>query len=256
MDNIFKKLCFVPLLFLCGCNMVKKLSTIGEPPALTQIKNPKDLPGYEPVSMPMPSAQAVEQRTNSLWQTGSRAFFKDQRACKIGDVLTVEVKLDRKQSIQMSPDIEPQSSLNTTVGAVLGHHLPIQKRIAKALPGKEPSSPTALTDWAKTNSAPVHKATATYDVQDKMSFKMAAVVIELLPNGNMVVQGREEIRLVNEVREVEIKGIIRREDVSSNNTISSEKIANMRISYGGRGDLSDAQSAPWGQQYMQKILPF
>lgn len=256
MDNAFKKLCVIPLLFLCGCNMAKKLSTIGEPPALTQIKNPKDLPGYEPVSMPMPEAQAVERRTNSLWQTGSRAFFKDQRACKIGDVLTVEVKLDRKQSIQMSPDIEPQSSLSSTVTSVLGHQLPIQKRIAKALPGKEPSAPGALTDWASTNSAHTHKATAIYDVQDKMSFKMAAVVIELLPNGNMVVQGREEIRLVNEVREVEIKGIIRREDVSSNNTISSEKIANMRISYGGRGDLSDAQSAPWGQQYMQKILPF
>lgn len=256
MDNILKKLCFVPFLFLCGCNMAKKLSTIGEPPELSQIKNPKDLPGYEPVTMPMPAAQAVEQRTNSLWQTGSRAFFKDQRASKVGDVLTVEVKLDRKQSIQMKPDIEPQSSLNATVNAVLGHHLPIQKRIAKALPGKEPSAPGALTEWANTNSAPVHKATATYDVQDKMNFKMAAVVIEMLPNGNMVVQGREEIRLVNEVREVEIKGIIRREDVNSNNTISSEKIANMRISYGGRGDLSDAQSAPWGQQYMQKILPF
>jgi flagellar L-ring protein precursor FlgH len=256
MDKYFKTLSFIPLLLLCGCNMAKKLSTVGEPPALTQIKNPKDLPGYEPVTMPMPEPQAVEQRTNSLWQTGSRAFFKDQRAAKIGDVLTVEVKLDRKQSIQMSPDIEPQSSLSTTVTAVLGHHLPIQKRIAKALPGKEPSSPTALTDWANTSSSPVHKANAKYDVQDKMSFKMAAVVIEILPNGNMVIQGREEIRLVNELREVEIKGIIRREDVTSNNTITSEKIANLRIGYGGRGDLTDAQSAPWGQQYMQKILPF
>ena len=102
----------------------------------------------------------------------------------------------------------------------------------------------------------VQKATATYDVQDKMQFTMAAVIVQILPNGNMVIQGREEVRLVNELREIEIKGIIRREDISSNNTVSSQKIANLRISYGGRGDLSDAQSAPWGQQYLNKLLPF
>lgn len=257
MDKLLKYLCvLLPILGLCGCNMAKKLSTIGEPPALTQIKNPKDLPGYEPVSMPMPEAQRYEQRTNSLWQTGSRAFFKDQRASKIGDIITVEINLDRKQSIQMNPSIEPESSLNSTVTSILGHQLPIQKRIAKALPGKKESSVASMTDWADSNSSSSHKAKAAYDVQDKMKFKMAAVVIEILPNGNMVIQGREEIRLVNELREVEIKGIVRREDVTSNNTIASEKIANLRIGYGGRGDLTDAQSAPWGQQYLQKILPF
>jgi flagellar L-ring protein FlgH len=244
-------------LTLPGCNLARNFSTIGEPPQMTQIKDPRDLPGYEPVQMPMPEPAMVAQRSsNSLWQQGSRAFFKDQRACKVGDVLTIEVNVDRKQNMQMSPNIERQSSVSSTVTEVLGHALPIQKRIARALPGKESGDTMRLDSWADAKSQPSHKATAKYDVQDKMQFNMAAVIIQILPNGNMVVQGREEVRLVNELREIEIKGIVRREDISSNNTVASQKIAQLRISYGGRGDLSDAQSAPWGQQYLNKLLPF
>lgn len=248
---------FLTLLFLPGCNLARNLSTVGEPPQMTQIKDPRDVPGYEPINMPMPEpTRAAEKSTNSLWQTGSRAFFKDQRAGKVGDVLTVEVLVDRKQYMQMNPDIERQSSLSTTVNELFGQSLPIQKRMAKALPGQKNSTPKPLTTWADATSNPTHKSTAKYDVQDKMQFNMAAVVIQILPNGNMVIQGREEVRLVNELREIEIKGVIRREDISSNNTVASQKIAQLRISYGGRGDLTDAQSAPWGQQYLNKLLPF
>lgn len=243
-------------LLLPGCNLATNLSTIGEPPQMTQIKDPRDVPGYEPVHMPMPEPVTASSGTNSLWQTGSRAFFKDQRAGKVGDVLSVSVIIDRKQSMKMNPDIERKSSLKTTVSEVLGQSLPMQKRLAKALPGQKNSTPGRLSDWVDMESNPYQKSTATYDVQDKMQFTMAAVIVQILPNGNMVIQGREEVRLVNELREIEIKGIIRREDISSNNTVSSQKIANLRISYGGRGDLSDAQSAPWGQQYLNKLLPF
>ncbi len=251
-------------LTLPGCNLAERFSTIGEPPQLTQIKDPRDVPGYEPVHLPMPDATKLAERSsNSLWQTGSRAFFKDQRACKVGDVLTLEVNIDRKQNMQMSPDIEQTNSMATTVTEVMGQALPIQRRIARLLPGKQNNDAMNLSTsgvkpgtWASTSSNPIHKATATYDVQDKMQFNMAAIIIQILPNGNMVVQGREEVRLVNELREIEIKGIVRREDISSNNTVASQKIAQLRISYGGRGDLSDAQSAPWGQQYLNKLLPF
>jgi flagellar L-ring protein precursor FlgH len=244
-------------LFLPGCNLARNLATVGEPPQMTQIKDPRDVPGYEPVHMAMPDATPPKGgSTNSLWQSGSRAFFKDQRAGKVGDVLSVEVLVDRKQYMQMNPDIERQSSLSTTVNELFGQSLPVQKRMAKALPGQKNSAPKPLTTWADVTSSPAHKSTAKYDVQDKMQFNMAVVVIQILPNGNMVIQGREEVRLVNELREIEIKGIIRREDISSNNTIASQKIAQLRISYGGRGDLSDAQQAPWGQQYLNKLLPF
>ena len=93
-------------------------------------------------------------------------------------------------------------------------------------------------------------------MSDKINFKIAATVIQVLPNGNMVVHGRQEIRLVNEVREVQVKGIVRREDVSASNVINWDKISELRISYGGRGELTDMQAFPWGQQIMNKVLPF
>lgn len=259
-------------LLLPGCNLATSLSTIGEPPQMTQIKNPKDVPGYQPVDMPMPPpVPEPEKPTNSLWQTGSRAFFKDQRAGKVGDILTVEVDINRSQNIQMNPNIQRQSTLNTSVSEVLGHAFPIQKRLARALPGQRgqdgdlsqnnpttnPNIPSGLTgNWIGMTSNPEHNSTASYDVKDKMHFTMSAVVVQILPNGNLVIQGREEVRLINELREIEIKGIVRREDINSSNKINSQKIANLRISYGGRGDLSDAQQAPWGQQYLNKLLPF
>lgn len=245
-------------LLLPGCNLARNIATIGDPPQLTQVKDPRDIPGYEPVHMPMPEPMSTSpsSSTNSLWQTGSRAFFKDQRACKVGDVLTVQVSMERKQYMQMNPNIERKSVLATTITEMAGMTMPIQKRFAKAFPGEKNSAPSMSSDFVDLSSAPSHKTSATYDIQDKISFDMAVIIIQILPNGNMVIQGRDEIRLVNEIREVEIKGIIRREDISSNNTISSKKIAHLRISYAGRGDLSDAQQAPWGQQYINKLSPF
>jgi flagellar L-ring protein precursor FlgH len=89
-----------------------------------------------------------------------------------------------------------------------------------------------------------------------MNFKIAATVLQILPNGNMVIHGRQEMRLVNELREVQIKGIVRREDISSANAVNWDKISELRISYGGRGELSDMQAFPWGQQVANKVLPF
>ena len=106
------------------------------------------------------------------------------------------------------------------------------------------------------DSKPELKGKAQYNVNDSIQFKIACYVVQMLPNGNMVIQGRQEIRLVNELREITIMGIVRREDITSSNTIHSNKIAEMRISYGGRGELSDMQSFPVGQQLLNKVMPF
>src|SRR5579863_2052323 len=81
---------------LAGCNMATRLSEIGETPPLTTIQDPRQQPGYHPVSLPMPTPIMTERRPNSLWQTGSRAFFKDQRAAQPGDILTVVIAFDNK----------------------------------------------------------------------------------------------------------------------------------------------------------------
>ena len=91
---------------------------------------------------------------------------------------------------------------------------------------------------------------------EKIELQVAAVITQLLPNGNMVARGSQEIRVNNEVRVLTISGILRPEDISSANTISYEKIAEARISYGGRGQITDVQQPPYGAQIMDIISPF
>ncbi|MHA1558829.1 MAG: flagellar basal body L-ring protein FlgH [Alphaproteobacteria bacterium] len=238
---------------LLGCqNLQHKLSTIGEPPPLSQIEDPTKLPNYQPISMPMPYAQTTKRHSNSLWESGSRAFFKDQRAHKTGDIVTVTVNIDQKESISMNPKIERESKMNMSVTDFMG----LESKAEKLFPKKQHAPGEKNPSWLNFGSNPSLSGKAKYNVEDKLKFKIAATIIQVLPNGNLVVQGRQEIRLVNEVREVQVKGVARPEDITSTNIIDSNKIAELRISYGGRGELSDMQSFPWGQQIINKVSPF
>src|SRR5476649_2689644 len=82
-----------------GCSSLDRLSQIGEKPKLSEIENPTAQPGYKPVQMPMPKPETASYNANSLWRNGSRAFFKDQRAARIGDILTVTVNITDKANI-------------------------------------------------------------------------------------------------------------------------------------------------------------
>lgn len=242
---------------LNGCNVAEKLSTVGEMPDLTQIQDPTLVKGYRPISMPMPNAEPQQRRVNSLWETGSRAFFKDQRANKVGDILTVLVNVNDKAQFQDTPKLSRQ----TTNSAGATNFLGLESKIGKVLP--KTLNPTTLipstlnpSNLINYSSNPTLNSNISYDRKDKVSVKVAATIIQILPNGNMYIKGRQELRLFNEVREVEIVGIIRPQDVSSSNTIPYEKIAEARISYAGRGDISDMYSFPVGQQILNKISPF
>lgn len=234
-------------LFLSGCNLAEKLATVGQTPELSQIQDPTLQPGYQPISMPMPEARASERRVNSLWENGSRAFFKDQRARSVGDIVTIEVDFNDQQSMEMTPNISQNSKLNSSFGAVFG----LEKQIARLLP-KNMDLPNVLN----MSNAPNMSGSGKYDVSDKLKFKISSVITQILPNGNMVIEGRREMRLNNEVREIVLRGVIRREDVSAGNTVKGEKVAEARLSVGGRGDLSDVNSAPWFHQLVNKVSPF
>lgn len=249
-----KKIYIFALAFtLTGCNLAEKLSTIGEAPELSQIQDPTRIKGYQPVSMPMPMpASQRAERGPSLWEIGSKAFFKDQRAGKVGDIITVKIEIDQSESIEMTPNIERNSSGLAVVTNALG----FESKAEKFFPKKQHPDGKSAPGWLNASSNPKLSGSAKYNVNDKIKFKIAATVLQILPNGNMVIAGRQEIRLVNEVREIQIKGIVRREDVSASNMIHGDKISELRISYGGRGELTDMQTFPWGQQVMNKILPF
>ena len=228
-----------------GCSSIDRLSQIGEKPKLTEIENPTTQPGYKPVQMPMPKPEQASYNANSLWRNGSRAFFKDQRAARIGDLLTVTVNITDKANLsnatQRSRSNKEDSGITDFIGAqTLG------AQAKKVLPGRILTADSTASSDGK----------GSVNRQEALQTNVAAVVTQVLPNGNLVVEGKQEIRVNFEIRELIVAGIVRPEDIQSDNTIDSSKIAQARIAYGGRGQISDIQQPRYGQQVMDVLLPF
>jgi flagellar L-ring protein FlgH len=228
-----------------GCSSIDRLSQIGEQPKLNAIENPTAAPGYKPVQMPMPKPETVSYNANSLWRNGSRAFFKDQRAARVGDLLTVTVNITDKANIanetQRSRTNKEDSGITDFVGSKT---LGLQAQ--KILPGRILTADSTASSDGK----------GSVVRQEALQTNVAAVVTQVLPNGNLVVEGKQEIRVNFEIRELIVAGIVRPEDIQSDNTIDSSKIAQARIAYGGRGQLTDVQQPRYGQQVMDVLLPF
>jgi flagellar L-ring protein precursor FlgH len=228
-----------------GCSSIDRLSAIGEKPALTAIENPTAQPGYKPVQMPMPKPEPASYAANSLWRNGSRAFFKDQRAHQVGDILTVTVNFTDKANIANETQRSRTNKEDTGVTDFLGSKL-LTGNAAKVLPGKVLTADSTASSDGK----------GSVQRQENLQTSVAAVVTQLLPNGNLVVEGKQEIRVNFEVRELVVAGIVRPEDIQSDNTIDSSKIAQARIAYGGRGQITDVQQPRYGQQVLDVLLPF
>ncbi|MBV9461025.1 MAG: flagellar basal body L-ring protein FlgH [Bradyrhizobium sp.] len=228
-----------------GCSAINRLSQIGETPKLTSIDNPTTQPGYKPVSMPMPKPETVSYNPNSLWRNGSRSFFKDQRAHQIGDLLTVTVNITDQANFANETQRNATGSENSAITDFIGAKT-LGAQAQKVLPG------SLLT----ANGSTQYDGKGTIQRQESLTTNIAAVVTQVLPNGNLVVEGKQEIRVNAEMRELIVAGIVRPEDIQSDNTIDSSKIAQGRISYGGRGQITDIQQPRYGQQVMDVLLPF
>ena len=228
-----------------GCSSIDRLSQIGEKPKLTEIENPTTQPGYKPVQMPMPKPEQASYNANSLWRNGSRAFFRDQRAARVGDIMTVIVNITDKANIanetQRSRTNSEDSGITDFIGAkTLG------AQAQKVLPGRILTADSSASSDGK----------GSVNRTEALQTNVAAVVTQVLPNGNLVVEGKQEIRVNYEIRELVVAGIVRPEDIQSDNTIDSTKIAQARIAYGGRGQITDVQQPRYGQQVMDVLLPF
>lgn len=233
---------------LSGCNALDRLSNVGSEPQLTTIQNPAlAMQGGQPVSLPMPAPLPVERQPNSLWRPGSRAFLKDQRASQVGDILTVLIQIDDSASISNSSARSRSSGENADASALLGYEESLNAILPEAV------DPTNLIDFGSESSS---TGQGTIARDESIDLKIAALVTQVLPNGNMVVAGRQEVRVNYEVRELQIAGIIRPEDITSINTVSYDQIAEARIAYGGRGHISDVQQPRYGQQVYDIFWPF
>ena len=229
---------------LGGCSSIDRLSQIGEQPKLSAIDNPTTQPGYKPVQMPMPKPEVASYNPNSLWRSGSRAFFKDQRAHQIGDLLTVTVNITDKANIANETQRSRTNSEDSGITDFIGSKTITQAN--KILPGRILTADSTASSDGK----------GSVNRTEALQTNVAAVVTQVLPNGNLVVEGKQEIRVNYEIRELVVAGIVRPEDIQSDNTIDSTKIAQARIAYGGRGQIMDVQQPRYGQQVMDVLLPF
>ena len=250
---------------LTACNATTRLSEVGSPPPLTQIENPNRAAGYVPVSLPMPAPQTGVREANSLWRSGARAFFKDQRASRVGDILTVSININDQAQINNQTTRTRANSENAGMPEVFGFDLnkilPGTSAAKALLEGKLDGNSTQYDAGGRDSllgmtSDTSNKGTGQINRKETITLQVAALITDVLPNGNLVLQGRQEVRVNFELRELVVTGSIRPEDIARDNSIRHSQIADARISYGGRGQLTDAQQARWGQQIYDALFPF
>jgi flagellar L-ring protein precursor FlgH len=234
-------------LSLAACNAGDRLKDIGKAPDLTPIENPAMRNEVQTVSLPMPAPETVSYQPNSLWRSGARGFFKDQRASTIGDILTVQIEITDKAEIDNTTERSRSNSEDAGLDNLFGY----AANLDRFLPDE-----VSNTDLVGLDSASSSRGAGTVDREEKVNLTVAAIVTQILPNGNMVIQGKQEVRVNFEVRELLVAGVIRPEDISNQNTINHTQIAEARISYGGRGQITDVQQPRYGQQVFDILMPF
>ena len=230
-----------------GCYRAQRLQEVGAQPALTPTQDPRA--SYHKVTTPLPREVPYAPASHSLWRTGARTFFKDQRANREGDILTVLVDTDDRADLQNSTRFGQNSQFQSAIPNLLGLE---QSALGKVLP-KEFDPKSAV----KFSRKPLHDSgSGTIRRKEKIHFRMAAMVMEVLPNGTLSIKGRQEIRVNGELRALELTGFVRPEDILADNSVAADRISEARIVYGGRGSMSDHQDPPALYQIMQNAWPF
>lgn len=237
----------ITCLALSACSATDRIAKIGQAPELAKIENPVTTAEYQPVSLPMPAPKDENRQQNSLWAANRVTFFKDQRAADIGDIITVLIDIDDKGEL----DNETERSRNTTEGAELPTLLGYENSLNRILP--QTVDPTNLVDFGSESN---HTGSGSVDREEKIELTLAALITQVLPNGNMVIHGKQEVLVNFEKRILQIDGVIRPQDITTMNTISYQQIAEARIIYGGEGQLTDMQQPRYGQQLYDIIFPF
>ncbi|TGD61889.1 flagellar basal body L-ring protein FlgH [Tabrizicola sp. WMC-M-20] len=205
------------------------------------------------VPMPEPEPIRLKQRADaaSLWESGSRGFFGDQRAARVGDILTVEIMIKDEAELQNESRRSRSSGTEVDRPTFLGYG----SKLDKILPGiSEDDLPDGpIIDLTSESSA---RGQGRISRNETIRLKVAALIVQRLANGNLVIAGRQEVKVNNELRELRVAGIIRPVDIEMNNTIPYQKIAEARISYGGRGQLSQVQQPRYGTDFLDVVLPY
>lgn len=227
-----------------GCGTLK--SELGAPQFSAQAMAPYESPAPAE-AVPEPGPPPPSETAGTLWRSGPQSLFGDRRARTVGDILTVVVEIDDGAEMRNRSERQREASEELSVPALFG--LPaLAQRALPAGAGLDP----AIDAAAKSKS----NGEGAVRRRERITLRVAATVVEVLPNGNLVVEGSQEVRVNDELRDLRVRGVVRREDISRSNAIAYDKIAEARIAYGGRGDLTRANRTRYGQKIINLVSPF
>lgn len=240
----YKKILFVgslllPTLLLTGCGtMFRDFNSV---PSFSEVRTNLGENRFDNLDLDNDSLDygppGDQYNKASLFWHNSTNFYNDPRAKKPGDIVTVLISINDSASIDNKTDIKRNSKEQYTLGASYS----FLKKIG--------GNVSAARDSQSQGDGKIQR-------NEDIHLSVAAIVTKILPNGNLLIDGSQQVRVNYEMRELNIKGIVRPGDIAGNNTISYDKIAEARISYGGRGRASEVQNAPYGQQFLNRVSPF
>lgn len=235
-------LCLMILVAGCG-----KLQDVGRAPAFSPLEG--SYAHHAMYSSPFPETTdpSAPQDAASLWTATRASLFGDRRAARRGDILTVVIEIDDKAEISNASDRSRTGSTSMSIPQLFG----LPQRLDEKLPAG-----ASMAEAIKTQSGSTFAGDGSVARKEKLQLRVAATVVEELPNGVLRIEGQQEVRVNFELRELVVTGYVRPGDVSRQNEITYDKIAGARISYGGRGQISDVQQPRWGQQIADHVLPF
>lgn len=251
----FRLVGFGLLIVLGACS---RIENIGQPPPLSQagevVSNPVTVapervaiatPVYAAPPPPPPPTSRAPVKSASLWRSGPTSLFGDRRAQGRGDILTVVIEIDEEATISNATERNRNANEALAIGALLG--LP---DLVADLTG------VSVDPAADLSSSSQSSGDGSVQRTEEITLRLAATVTNVLPNGHYVIAGSQEVRVNFELRDLRVHGVIRPEDISRSNEITYDKIADARISYGGRGQITDVQQPRYGQQVADIVLPF
>lgn len=229
---------------LAACGRV---SQVGQVPQMTIPENGAE---YQALATPDYGSDSLPDRPDSaasLWKTSHNSLVADRRASARGDILTVVIEINDQATMQNSSGRTRSSADKVSIPAMAG----LPQRIDELLP-----EGASMDELAEAKGSSTFKGTGNISRKDKITLRVAATVTERLPNGVLRIEGTQEVRVNYEVRVLTVSGFVRPQDIGRRNEIAYDRIAGARISYGGRGQISDVQQPRYGQQVADILLPY
>jgi flagellar L-ring protein precursor FlgH len=241
MKRVFTVGLLLPLSAVAGCESFAD-GGLREPqftsPGTSQFENAGAARSIDPPEFVSPGG---------LWRSGPQSLFGDRRARAVGDVITVFVEIDDQAELRNRTERRRDASEEVSVPALFGLNS-LAQRVLPDGAGLDPAIDASTASQSNGDGAVRRR--------ERITLRIAAAVTDVLPNGNLVIRGSQEVRVNQELRDLRVEGVIRREDITRANFIGYDKIAEARISYGGRGDISRANRTRYGQTLIDLLSPF